>query len=122
MTEYCTPEDVRNRLTANGYLNVSDLDGDGLVDTDEIAASITSAIEWAGAEIDYALINHQPPYSLPVARASGNIFLRSRAIDCAAWQVTTHGGRDVLARSRRPMNGRSRCSQGSANVATRCPV
>jgi hypothetical protein len=95
MPEYCTPEDVRHRLTANGYLNVGDLDGDGLVDGDEVAASITSAIEWAGAEIDYALINHRPPYSLEVARASGNIFLRSRAIDCAAWQVTTNGGRDV---------------------------
>lgn len=95
MPEYCTAEDVRNRLTANGYLNVGDLDGDGTVESDEIAASITSAIEWAGAEIDYALINHQPPYSLAVARASNNIFLRSRAIDCAAWQVTTNGGRDV---------------------------
>lgn len=95
MPEYCTTEDVRNRLTANGYINVGDLDGDGAVSGAEVAASITSAIEWAGAEIDYALINHQPPYSLAVARASGNIFLRSRAIDCASWQITTNGGRDV---------------------------
>lgn len=95
MPEYCTPEDVRNRLTANGYLNVGDLDGDGLVNADELAASISSAIEGAGAEIDYALINHQPPYPLAVARASGNIFLRTRAVDLAAWLVTTNGGRDV---------------------------
>ena len=95
MSEYCTPEDVRNRLTANGYLNVGDLDGDGLVNADELAASISSAIEGAGAEIDYALINHQPPYPLVVARASGNIFLRTRAVDLAAWLVTTNGGRDV---------------------------
>ena len=93
--EYCTETDVRNRLTANGYLNLGDRDGDGSVDAGEIAAYITSAIEWAGSEIDYALINHQPPYVLATARSSGNVFLRSRAVDLAAWQVASHGGRDV---------------------------
>lgn len=95
MPEYCTETDVRNRLTANGYLNLGDRDGDGIVNASEVSASITSAIEWAGSEIDYALINHQPPYDLAAARGSGNVFLRSRAVDFAVWQVATHGGRDV---------------------------
>lgn len=95
MAEYCSASDVQNRLTSAGYINVADRDNDGTVEADEIAAYVTSAIEWAGSEIDYALINHQPAYSLTVARASGNVFLRSRAIDLAAWQVCTNGGRDV---------------------------
>ncbi len=95
MPEYCTATDVQNRLTANGYLNLGDRDGDGVVNADEVTAYITSAIEWAGSEIDYALINHHPPYELATARSSGNVFLRSRAVDFAAWQVATNGGRDV---------------------------
>jgi hypothetical protein len=95
MPEYCTETDVRNRLTANGYLNLGDRDGDGIVNSGEVSAYVTSAIEWAGAEIDYALINHEPPYELATARSSGNVFLRSRAVDLATWQVSTHGGRDV---------------------------
>ena len=95
MPEYCSAADVQNRLTANGYLNLGDRDGDGGVAPDEVTAYVTSAIEWAGSVIDFALINHQPPYSLAAARASGNVFLRARAVDCAAWQVATHGGRDV---------------------------
>lgn len=95
MSEYCSATDIQNRLTANGYLNLGDRDDDGTVDASELAAYITSGIEWAGSEIDYALINHQPPYDLAAARASGNVFLRSRAIDLAAWQVATNGGRDV---------------------------
>lgn len=95
MAEYCSATDVQNRLTANGYLNLADRDDDGVVDPAELAANITAAIEWAGSEIDYALINHQPPYNLDSARASGNLFLRSRAIDFAVWQIATNGGRDV---------------------------
>lgn len=95
MPEYCTAIDVQHRLTANGYLLLGDQDGDGVVNASEVAAYITSAIEWAGSEIDYALINHDPPYSLATARASGNVFLRSRAVDLAAWQIATNGGRDV---------------------------
>lgn len=95
MTEYCSSTDIENRLTANGYLNVADRDYGGTVSAAELAANITSAIEWAGSEIDYALVNHRPAYNTDTARSSGNVFLRSRAIDLASWQVVSNGGRDV---------------------------
>ncbi len=95
MTEYCTATQVSNRLKAAGYTHLADDDGDGAVEADEITANITPAIEWAGSQIDYALANHEPPYNLTSARAAGNTFLRTVAVDIAAWSVLTNGGRDV---------------------------
>ena len=56
MPEYCTETDVRNRLTANGYLNLGDRDGDGIVNASEVSASITSAI-WRNSRRSFTTIS-----------------------------------------------------------------
>ena len=95
MTEYCTSTQVQNRLTSAGYGNLADRDDDGTVSAAELAAYVTQAIQQAGDDIDYALVNHQPAYDTAAARGASNSFLRSRAIDIACWYVATNGGRDA---------------------------
>lgn len=95
MTEYCTETQVSYRLKSAGYTHLADDDYDGTVEAEEIAANITPAIEWAGSQIDYALINHDPAYTLSAARAAGNTFLRTTAVDLAAWFVLSNGGREI---------------------------
>ena len=95
MTEYCSATDVSNRFTSSGYLAMGDEDGSGAMSAGEIAAAITPGIEWAGSEIDYALVNRQPPYDTATARGAANVFLRNVATDLAAWHVVSNGGRDI---------------------------
>lgn len=95
MTEYCTATQVSNRLKAAGYAHLADDDADGTVESTEVDSNITPCIEWAGSQIDYALANHEPAYNLSSARAAGNTFLRTIAVDLAVWAVLTNGGREV---------------------------
>ena len=95
MTEYCSNTDVSNRFTSSAYLLMGDDDDSGALSAGEIAAAITPGIEWAGSEIDYALVNRQPAYDSAAARGAGNVFLRNIAIDLAVWHIVSNGGRDI---------------------------
>lgn len=91
MTEYCSATDVSNRITAGGYLDQADADGDSALDASEVAASMTTVIEYAGGFIDSHI---QKRISTTSARASGNTWLRDRAIDIASYRFVTNGGRE----------------------------
>lgn len=92
--EYCNSEDVRKRLSTAGYKFAADRDRSGVVSTTEIADTITPAIEYAGNLIDACVlrVGCQPA----AARGSGNQWLRDRAIDLAAYRVSTTGGRGII--------------------------
>ncbi|MDB5388363.1 MAG: hypothetical protein JWM11_4009 [Planctomycetaceae bacterium] len=94
MPEYCTSTQVENRLKAAGYFNVADDDDDGSVSDNELAANITTGIQWAGGKIDYYVINRSPAYDPMSLRNGGNAWCSQRAIDLAAWHAVTNGGRD----------------------------
>jgi hypothetical protein len=95
MPEYCTAQQVENRLKAAGYLNVADEDDDGALSVNELAANITTGIEWAGGKIDYFVVNRAPPYDPSSLRAGPNFWCSQRAVDLAAWYAVTNGGRDA---------------------------
>lgn len=92
MPEYCSPTDLQNRLTAEGYDNVVDRNQDGDISGAEVANSVTSSIAWAGGLIDAYLCDR---FDIASARSSGNTFLRDRCIDLAACRLATQGGRDA---------------------------
>lgn len=94
MADYCSPRQVENRLKTAGYLNVADEDEDGLLSPEELAAHITTGIEWAGGKIDYYVVNRTPAYDPSVLRSSPNSWCSQRAVDLAAWHAATNGGRD----------------------------
>jgi hypothetical protein len=95
MTEYCTAAQVANRLKSAGYLNLADDDDDGTLSADELAANITTGIEWAGGKIDYYVVNRSPAYDPAVLRTGPNAWCSQRAVDLAAWHAATNGGRDA---------------------------
>lgn len=90
MAEYCNEDDVRKRLTTGGYAFFADLDQSGSVSSSEVADTITSAIQWAGNILDAEVqrMGCRPD----VARGASNAWLRDRAIDIAAYRVSTTGG------------------------------
>jgi len=94
MTEYCSTTDVQNRLTAAGFKFCADLDNSGSVNTAEEAATITPAIQYAGNLIDVCVL--AAGCEISVARGAGNQWLRDRAIDLAAYRVSTTGGRGII--------------------------
>lgn len=91
-TEYCTASDVQNRLTAVGYKFVADRDRSGTVSSDELASYITTAIEWAGVQIDRYIMEFVQP---DVARGSSNPYLKYLAVDLAAYRACGIGGRGI---------------------------
>ena len=91
MTEYCSATEVSNRVSAAGYLDQVDADGDSALDASEVAANMTTVIEYAGGFIDSHI---QARVNLSSARNSGNTWLRDRAIDIAAYRFMTNGGRE----------------------------
>lgn len=95
MTEYCTPDDVRKRLTTAGYHFAADLDKSGSVSTAETGDTITPAIEYAGNLIDACAL--RAGCHIDDARAAANAWFRDRAIDIAAYRVSTTGGRGTIA-------------------------
>lgn len=94
MTEYCTPDNVRQRLTTAGYKFMADLDRSGSVSTGEVSDTITPAIRYAGNLIDVCVLGIG--CEAGVARGAANEWLRDRAIDIAAYRVSTTGGRGIL--------------------------
>lgn len=94
MAEYCSYDDVRKRLTNAGVAYVADRDQDGLVDTTEQAEHVTTSIQFAGRQIDYAICDQT---ETSTARASGNGFLKDLAIDLAAERCCGIGGGEIPA-------------------------
>lgn len=94
MTEYCLESDVEARLKKSGYAFFADDNQDGFNSAEEIAGAITTAIQWAGTVIDEALqaVGCQPS----VSRGAGNVWLKFKAIDLAAYRVSTNGGGDAI--------------------------
>lgn len=92
MSEYITSTDVRNRLTQAGYEYVADRDNDEDVTTDEVAAYITPAIQWAGGIVDQAVMGFVQPSSV---RGAGVQWLKDRCLDLAACRAIENGGRAV---------------------------
>ncbi len=92
MAEYLNITDLTNRLTDAGIKFVADRDRNGTVSTEESAAYLTSAIQYAGNIVDGYLSDQLTP---AMARGQGNAWLRDRAVDLAAWRAAGHGGRPV---------------------------
>lgn len=95
MAEYCTAQDVQNRLTESGLIYAADRDGDGAVSPGEMTAHVTSAIQYAGNLIDAAIASYLLPAN---ARGQGNSWLRDRCVDIACARVTSNGGDEVPER------------------------
>lgn len=95
MAEYCSSQDVQNRLTEAGVIYAADRDGDGAVSPGELAAHVTSAIQYAGNLVDAALAAYLLPGN---ARGQGNAWLRDRCIDLACARVCSNGGDEVPKR------------------------
>ena len=89
MPEYCSTDDLHNRLTQVGLNYVADRDGDGEMSDVEEGDFITPAIQYAGNIIDGYLAGQ---VEVGAARGSGNAWLRDRAIDIAVYQAAICGG------------------------------
>ena len=88
---YATVDDLKNRLTAQGYKNIADRDADGFTEAASVTA-IESAIEEANQIIDGYVQSRVDP---DTARASGNDWLRDRCKDIAVYKAVTLGGRNA---------------------------
>lgn len=93
MSEYCTAQDIKNRLTPLGYKFAVDRDGDGAVNAIDLL-SVTDAIAQAGTEIDEAITAKRLITSTD-ARAQGSTILKFLAVDLASHRVAGDGGRKV---------------------------
>ena len=90
MPEYCDSDDMQSRLSAVGLTWVADRDASGTgITSDEEAAYVTPAIEYAGNLIDQYISSRTEPTT---ARASGNTWLRDRCVDIAVYIALTIGG------------------------------
>lgn len=94
MTEYCSSGDVQKRLTTAGYKFCADGDYDGSVSTGETEDTIAPAIRYAGNLVDACVL--KAGCEIPEARGAANEWLRDRAIDIAAYRVSTTGGRGII--------------------------
>lgn len=90
MADYCSIQNIKDRLTEAGYKYVGARNGNGTVTTAEQLSYIQSGISYAGNLIDEAVHAFIIPAS---ARGSGNQWLQDRAVDIAIWYATSIGGR-----------------------------
>lgn len=93
MAEYCSADDIKNRLTPLGYKFAVDRDGDGAVNAVELTR-VTQAIEHAGTVIDEA-VTARELITASDAREQGSNTLKHLAVDLAAYRVAGHGGRKI---------------------------
>lgn len=94
-TDYCSTQDVIDRLSENGVRYHADDDADGVVSTAESEAAIAPAIRMANAEIDEALCRWLNTVPIVQNESSLNAWLRERAIALAAEYVAARGGSNV---------------------------
>jgi phage gp36-like protein len=88
---YASLDDLKMRLTDNGYRNLADRDSDGQVTTRDTEI-MQEAIENANQIIDGYI---QTRVSPDTARGSGNVWLRDRCVDLACYRVASLGGRQI---------------------------
>lgn len=88
---YAVLDDLKMRLTDNGYKNLADRDTDGFVGTRD-QNIIEEAIENANQIIDGYLQAHIDPDD---ARGESNVWLRDRCVDLAAYIACSLGGRTI---------------------------
>lgn len=88
---YATLQELKNRLTDQGYLNLADRDSDGFVEAAD-QTKIEEAIESANLIIDGYVQNVINPTD---ARSQSNGFLRDRCVDIACYYAASLGGRDI---------------------------
>ncbi len=94
MAEYCSTDNLRDRLTTNGIKWAADREngGDGSVDSTEKSRYLDSSIAYAGNIVDGYICNQ---VAVGTARDSGNAWLRDRCLDIAAYRACGVGGRDT---------------------------
>jgi phage gp36-like protein len=92
MHDYCSTSDIQQRLTEAGVKNLADRNRDGSLSGTETTSSLTTAIGWAGTEIDAALTELMP---ISTARGAANDWLKQRAVDLASFRACSQGGRSV---------------------------
>lgn len=84
ISEYCSIQDIHDRLTSRGFTYYVDRGQDGVDDDDEISAHVVTGIRWAGNMIDAFV-----PVNGTLARAQQVPILRDLAIDLATYRVVT---------------------------------
>lgn len=89
---YCTRADIRARLSELGEVHVADDDGDQEVGTSEVTSAVTSAIDYATAEIDAALT---PWFNSPFSITPANDWLKFRAVDIACERLAGRRGDEI---------------------------
>lgn len=94
MSEYCSKDDLRNRLTTNGILWAADREngGDGSISAAESARYLDSSIQYGGNIVDGYICAQVIPGT---ARGQANQWLRDRCVDVAAYYAAGIGGRDI---------------------------
>lgn len=107
---YATIEDAKAQLGEDALLLVADRDGDGVIDTEMVAA----AIEDAGALIDTHV---SARYALPLAAVPP--VLRSAAIDIAHYRLANRPGQmtdDIRRRYEDAISLLKRVADGKADL------
>lgn len=96
MPEYCSTDNIKNRLTTAGVEFAANRDGGGAASSTEIAAYITSGIQEAGTKIDAALVGQALPSSARAQTAAGTVdYLKFLCVDLASFYAATKGGDDA---------------------------
>jgi phage gp36-like protein len=94
MTEYCSDEDIRKRLTTAGRKFLADRNRSGTVDAAEITDTITEGIQEAGSIIDTHLCRRYG--NTAAIRGQQNDTLKRLAIHLAVFHIVSTGGRDNM--------------------------
>jgi len=88
---YATLDNLKDRLTDQGYENIADRNSDGFVEAAD-QSKVEQAIESANLIIDGYIQNVIEPTE---ARGQSNGFLRDRCVDIACYYAASLGGRDI---------------------------
>lgn len=94
MSEYCTDDDVRKRMTTAGRKFLADRNRDGSVSSDEVADLITENIGIAGRAIDAHLVRRYGNVNSIRGQQIG--WLRDLCIHIAVWGIASTGGRESM--------------------------
>lgn len=93
MSEYCTNQQVIDRLTEAGVKHLADRDRSGRVSTAEATATIGTAVTKAGNAIDFAIVSFCPPATARAQASAGTVgWLTDRAVEIACYEACTIGG------------------------------
>lgn len=112
---YCETTDLLPRLTAAGFDWAINREGGQVTTSQEVTRYVVPAIQRAGAEIDSKISLRYEP-----SAARGNLFLKFLAVDIAAVEVCTNGGRGAtdqfLASAKRARETLDQIQSGRLNV------